>query len=136
MATPPTTALPRKLAGKATSATSAARYSRGSDIPNQASLSVVDGETIRNLRQTNRITEAIRLACRFDGVLSTAVYDYVQIANSGLKLKAYNSQTHEFDPEGTRIARSILTLMDTVYDYTKGFVDRRPVDSVNSAVRR
>ena len=130
MATAPTTALPRRLAGKATSATSNSRYKKDADIPNQGNLSSVDGETIRNLRQTNRITEAIRLACRFDGTLSTAVYDLVQIANSGLQLKAYNSQTHEFDPEGTRVARSILTLMDTVYDYTKGFVDRRSVDSI------
>lgn len=130
MATQPTTALPRRLAGKANSATTANRYTRGADIPNQGNLSVVDGDTIRTLRQTNRIIEAIRLACRFDGTLSTAVYDLTQIANSGLQLKAYNSSTHEFDPEGTKVARSILSLMDTVYDYTKGFVDRRGVDSL------
>ena len=130
MAKAPTTALPRRLAGKATSATSVARYNKDADVPNQGNLSVVDGETVRTLRQTNRIIEAIRLACRFDGTLSTAIYDLVQIANSGLQLKAYNSQTHEFDPEGTKVARSILSLMDTVYDYTKGFVDRRAVDSV------
>ena len=93
-------------------------------------MTVVDSQTVRELRQTNRIIEAIRLACRFDGTLSTAVYDLVQIANSGLHLKAYNSSTHEFDPAGTQVARSILSLMDTVYDYTKGFVDRRAVDSV------
>lgn len=130
MATAPTTALPRRLAGKATSATPSSRYTKDADIPNQGNLSVVDAETIRNHRQTNRIVEAIRLACRFDGTLSTAIYDLVQIANSGLQLKAYNSTTHEFDPEGTKVARSILSLMDTVYDYTKGFVDRRAVDSV------
>jgi hypothetical protein len=90
----------------------------------------VDGNTVRQLRQANRIIEAIRQACRIDGTLSTAVYDLVQIANSGLQLKAYNSVSHEFDPEGTKIAQSILSLMDTVHDYTKGFVDRRAIDSV------
>lgn len=130
MATQPTTTLPRRLAGKATSATASRRYTKGADIPNQGNLTIVDGQTIRELRQTNRIVEAIRLACRFDGTLSTAVYDLVQIANSGLRLRAYNSSTHEFDADGTQVARSILSLMDTVYDYTKGFVDRRAVDSV------
>lgn len=130
MPTPPQTALPRRLAGKATSATAASRYPRDSDIPNADRLSVVDGETIRNLRLTNRIVEAIRLACRFDGTLSTAVYDLVTIANSGLDLRAFDSATHEFSPEGTKVARSILATMDTVYDYTKGFADRRAVSSV------
>lgn len=130
MAETPTPILPRRLAGKATSGTSVSRYQSGADVPNRDNLAFVDGETVRNLRQTNRIVEAIRLACRFDGTLSTAIYDLVQIANSGLKLKAYDSTTHEFSPEGTRVARNILTLMDTVYDYTKGFVDRRPVSAV------
>jgi hypothetical protein len=130
MAETPKTVLPRRLAGKASSATEANRYSSGSNIPDRDQLTVVDGETVRNLRQTNRIVEAIRLACRFDGTLSTAIYDLVQVANSGLQLKAYNSQTHEFDPEGTKVSRSVLSLMDTVYDYTKGFVDRRSVDSL------
>lgn len=124
------TTLPRRLGGKATSAVAAARYPKDSDILKRDQLSVVDGNTVRSLRQTNRIIEALRLACRLDGTLSTAVFDLVQIANSGILFKAYNSTTHEFDLQATQTARTVWAAMDTLYDYTKGYSDRRPVSQV------
>lgn len=126
----PSTVLPRRLGGKATSATKAAQFTKGAAIPKSNTLSLIDGNTIRSLRQTNRIIEALRLACRLDGTLSTAVYDLVQVAHSGLRLKAFNSSTHEFDYDATQIAKSIIVSMDTLYDYTKGYSDRRPIKQV------
>lgn len=130
------TVLPRSLGGKATSAVKATAYGRGADIPHANTLALVDGQTVRNLRDTNRIIEAIRLACRLDGTLSTAIFDFVQIANSGLRIKAYNSATHQFDHAGTQVAKTIMASMDTLYDYSKGYSDRRPVKQlIETALR-
>ena len=130
------TVLPRRLAGKATSATSTSRYAKGNDVANANQLSVVDGNTIRNLRDTNRIIEALRLSVRLDGTLSTAVYDLVQVANSRLLVKAYDSTTHAFSPEGTAVAKNILAALDTLYDYTKGYADKRTMKAVTETALR
>lgn len=124
------TVLPRGLAKKAVSAVKAAQFPSGSEIPKSDLLSAVDGNTVRQLRQTNRIIEALRLACRLDGTLSTAVFDLVQVGNSGLNLKAYNSATHQYDYDASLTAKSILSSMDTLFDYSKGFSDRRPISQV------
>ena len=40
-------------------------------------------------------------------------------------MKAYDSRTHEYSKDGTLLARSIKASMDTLYDYTKGYADKR-----------
>lgn len=128
--TPTKTVLPRRLAGKATSATSVSPVKKGTDVSSRDQLSVIDGATVRDIRATNKIVQALRLACRLDGTLSAAVYDLVQIANSGMKVRAYSSTDHRFDYEATQVASSVLARMNTLTDYTKGYADRRPVSSV------
>jgi hypothetical protein len=128
--------LPRSLATKARSATSVNRISKGGTVSNSDTLSVVDGNTVRTLRDTNRIIEALRISARLDGTLSTALYDLVQVANTNLRLKAYDSTTHAFSPEGTAIAKNILAMMDTLYDYTEGYADRRSVNAVKETALR
>jgi hypothetical protein len=127
---PRATILPRRLAGKATSASKVTPIPKGSDVTARDQLSVIDGQTVRSLRQTNKIVQALRLACRLDGTLSTAVYDLVQIANSGLRVRAYNSTDHRFNYEATVVAHGVLSRMNTLADYTKGYADRRPLGSV------
>ena len=136
MAEPKTPILPRRLANKVTSATSARRYSADSDIPNNDRLSYVDGNTVRSLRDTNRIIEALRLQARLDGTFSTAVYDLVQIANTPLTVRAYDSRTHQFSPQGSAVARGILAQMDTLYDYTEGFAAKRGIESLKETCLR
>ena len=128
--------LPRRLAGKATSAVAASRYPKGGDVPNANQLAIVDGNTVRNLRDSNRIIEALRLACRLDGTLSTAVFNLVQVANTPLRVKAYDSTTHQLSPEGTATARAILASMDTLHDYTKGYSDKRPIQAIQETALR
>lgn len=128
--TPRTTTLPRRLAGKATSAVKVTPVPKGSDVTARDQLSVIDGQTVRDLRATNKIVQALRLACRLDGTLSTAVYDLVQIANSGLQVRAFGSSDHRFSYEATQVATSMLARMNTLSDYTKGYADRRPMASI------
>lgn len=130
------TVLPRSVAKKAVSKTPSAKYDSGQQIPNDDRLSQVDGQTVRTLRQTSRIIQALRLMARIDGTFSTAVFNLVQVANSGLRLKAYNSADHTYSPEGTKTAMAILEAMSTLHDYSVGYADKRPIDLVvESALR-
>jgi hypothetical protein len=130
------TTLPRRLASKAVSANATSRYARDADVPNREQMRYVDGNTVRNLRQSNRIVEALRTAVRLDGTLSTALFDMVQVANTKLVVKAYDSMTHQFSREGTLVARNALVMMDTVWDYGVGFADRRSVKQIKESALR
>lgn len=128
--------LPRSLAGRVRSGTVVSKYQKGSDIPNLDRLSVVDGNTVRSLRATNRIIEAVRLLARLDGILSTALFDMVQVAHTPLHLRAYDSQTHAYSRDGTLVARNVLAAMNTLYDYTVGYADKRSIKSVTESALR
>ena len=67
---------------------------------------------------------------KLDGTVSAAVFALVQTAHSGFSVKAYDSGSHEFSPEGTDLARSVMASMDTLYDYTKGYADKSTLDTV------
>ena len=85
--------------------------------------------SIRDLRAVSPVT-AIRALTRFNGIFSTAVHSYIQLAMSGYKVTAYKAGTHEFDPVATRVATSILVSLDTLYDYTIGFSDKQSTDGL------
>ena len=104
-------------------------YSSDSDV------GVIDQEasyvnnTIKAIRALQPI-KAIRAMTRTDGTLSAAVFSYVQVALSSYSVVAYKAGTHEFDPAGTAVANSVMTAMDTLFDYTAGYSDRRPMQSL------
>jgi hypothetical protein len=100
---------------------------KGSDITDRDQSYV--SQSIKLLRQQNPI-KAIRALARFNGTVSTAVFAYVQIALTQYKITAYKTGTSEFDPKGTQLARNIVAQMDTLYDYTKGYSDRTPVEAL------
>jgi len=125
--------LPRKLATKATAATSASRYPKNSAIPND-NVALYNA-TIRSLRGTGAVSQALRLMVRKEGTLSSAVFNFVEIANSGLNVLAYDSITNAFSPEATRLAQSLLASMDTLDDYT-GYSDQMTVGSLTETALR
>lgn len=100
---------------------------------------VESGQVIRNeddtwltrdprvLRAQGRVIEALRILAKENGSLSTALFDMVEIADSGFKVAAYVPGTTEFSGEGTMLAKNILAQMDTLYDYTKGYGKKRPI---------
>jgi len=126
-----TTVLPRTLANKAKSEGPASATERGQEIPKNSPLFL--NQTVRGLRDIGKITEAVRLLAQGDGTVSTAVFNYVQVAMSGWTLKAYESSTHQFSPDGTRVARTIMAQMDTLQDYTLGYADKPTMASTVEA---
>ena len=126
--------LPRTLATKAKASIPGSGKDKGTLIPRERTNLAF--ETVRTLRDTGQIIAAIRKLATVDGTVSAAVFAMVQVANSGFKMKAYNSQTHEFDPAATNLARSVRASMDTLYDYTKGYADKNTFsDLVETGLR-
>ena len=121
-------ALPRRLANKAQSKQPGSEVDKGQQISPGSPLLV--SQTVRQLRTNGRIAEAIRKLAREDGTVSAAVFAMVQVAMSGFTVKAYNSGDHQLSLEGTDLARSIVASMDTLYDYTKGYADKKPIAAV------
>lgn len=113
--------LPRRLANKATTATSSSRYDKDALIPNQNSP--IYDSTIQALRNGGAVATALRLLTRKEGTLSSAVFSFVEIAKSGLKVRAYDNGTTNFNPEATELAKSLFAELDTLNDYTKGYSD-------------
>ncbi len=85
--------------------------------------------SIRDMRGVNT-NKAIRALTRFNGIFSTAVHSYIQMAMSGFKVTGYAAGTHAFDPVATNGAISILAATDTLYDYTIGFADKQTIDGM------
>ena len=84
--------------------------------------------SIRTLRSIDPI-EAIRALSRYNGVFSTAVYSYVQLAMSGYTLTGYQAGGHQFDLGLTAAANSLAVSTDTLYDYTIGYADKQGMNA-------
>jgi len=120
--------LPRKLVSSAKSKTVESITPKDQKIANpDKSWATQDPRTLRAQGQT---TKAIRTLAKENGNLSTAAFDLVEIANSGYTITAYLPGTTEFSYEGTMLAKNIVASMDTLYDYTKGFSRKRPINMV------
>lgn len=120
--------LPRKLLNKAKAATPASAVGKGQVIPvDNREVSTQDVRTYRSLSTT---TAAIRALARADGTVGTALHAAVQTANSGYKVQAYNTGTHQMDPAATRAVQTVIASLSTLYDYSKGFADKRGIDMV------
>lgn len=122
-----TVVLPRALANKAKTATPATGLDKGATLSKDNFL--LQAQKVRDLRNTGQITAAIRKLARIDGTMSDAVFSFVQIANSGFTVQAYGAD-HTYSPDGSNLARTILASMDTLYDYSEGYSDKRTVDSL------
>ncbi|MCK4501215.1 hypothetical protein KAU11_12010, partial [Candidatus Babeliales bacterium] len=84
--------------------------------------------SIRTLRSIDPI-QAIRALSRYNGVFSTAVHSYVQLAMSGYTLTGYSAGTHQYDEQVTLGARSMAVSTDTLFDYTLGYSDKAGLNS-------
>ena len=120
--------LPRKVRVKAQTATPASGTDKGVDIRNTEDL--YWNQDIAQIRQLSGTAAALRALDKKDGIVSSAIFNMVAIANSGLEVRAYNSTDSVFSPEGVQLAKSLIAQMDTVYDYTLGFAKRKSMTAV------
>jgi hypothetical protein len=120
--------MPRRLSTQASAETPAGAVQPGNSI-STSTFSTLN-QSVQSLRSQNRLSEAIRELTSFEGTASAAVFDFVEVANSGFQVAAYNTATGEYDPEGSRLVNSIVARMDSLNDYSKGFSDRLSIDSL------
>lgn len=120
-------ALPNRLVTKAVAATPGSTQDNGQVVTRDNRTAVNEAYSV--VRNRNDLVASMRDATARDGTFSSAVYSTAEVAMSGgYRYKAYNTVTHEFDLLGSLMARSIISRIDSVYDYTKGFADKMSFD--------
>lgn len=76
-------------------------------------------ETVRN--QSRSDVDAVRKLISSEGTFSSAAFSFVEVAHTGYNYAAYTSNTHQLDVAGTRLVETIITHLDTPFDYSQGF---------------
>ena len=125
--------LPRKVATKASSSTVTTKYAKGNAVPD--TNYPIYNSTIRSLRGVGDVVKALRQLARKEGTLSSAIFDFVEIANSGLQVRAFDTQTNQFSPEATELAKGLFAALDTLEDYS-GYSDVMTVDQLTETALR
>jgi hypothetical protein len=123
----------KKVRTKAVSKTPASSTERGTKIPKTDKRAFQ--QSVSTLRSQGNSDAAIRYLAKIDGVFSAAVHNMVQTANSGWSA-CFRDVDGNFSSEGTVALYSLIARMNTVYDYTKGFTNRRGIDSLLETLLR
>lgn len=76
---------------------------------------------------------AIRLLTRVHGDVGAAVGAQVRLANTPLKITAYEAN-HQVSSRGNELVRFVLARLDVTTDYTKGYDDRMALASVKESL--
>lgn len=122
------TVMPKRLLTKAAAQTPASGVENGQAI-SVDSFSVLN-QTVQSLRANNKVPEALRQLVSFDGTVSSAVFSFVEVAQSGYKVAAYDPVTHTYSPEATRLVNTFIARLNSLSDYSKGFADRMSMDTL------
>lgn len=91
---------------------------------------------IQNIRHMRNATHVLRWLSKTEGPLSTAVHNIVQTANNGFKIYARERGTNEFSREGTQLAQTIIAQLNTLYDYSEGFSNKKGFESILELMMR
>jgi hypothetical protein len=108
---------------------------KGTDI-RQAPLYPILNNSVRTYRNAQNITQLLRHMARLEGPFATAVHNMVEVANNGHVIAAYDAVTHEYNPEGTLLATTILESFGTLYDYSQGYTNRKSIESLKATALR
>lgn len=121
------TVLPTKLVNKVQSQTVASGYTKDNSIPKDNTRAA--NQPIQSFRNQNNDVAAVRALDLIDGTVSSAIFSFVEIANTSFKITAYETASHQYSEQGTQMARSVAASFDTLYDYTKGYADKRSLSA-------
>jgi hypothetical protein len=124
----PPIVLPSRLAGKARSVTKTSGYSRSENL--RRDDRVDPNRSIQQMRQFQTAAAQMRALAEANGLASTAVVSTVAMAMSGWRVEVYQTWTNEFSHEGLLATETILSGLDTLWNYTSGYQDKRTLDQV------
>ncbi len=128
--------IPANVIKAARSRTSPATNPNKGDVIPNTTLYRLMNETAANYRTATSVASLLRHLARAEGPISTATHNIVQVANCDHLITARDSVTHEFSPEGTALANSILASMGTLYDFTEGFSTKKSIEVLKSHMLR
>jgi hypothetical protein len=108
---------------------------KGTDV-RQTPLYPILNNSVRTYRSAQNITQLLRHMARLEGPFATAVHNMVEVANNGHTIAAFDAVTHQFSPEGTALAQTILESFGTLYDYSAGYTNRKSIESLKATALR
>jgi len=127
VSTPPLV-LPRRITGISRVQTPITGYERGATIPAD---NLVDTTTdINSLRAYRQVSIAIRTLYETDGLLASAVSSLAALTSTDFRLQAFQTGTGEFSREGLQAAEAVVSLLDTLHDYSSGYSDQPSMASL------
>ena len=103
--------LPTRLVNKAQSRTPASSQASGDIIPRDNTRAA--NKSILSIRSQNNDVASVRALDLLNGTVSASIFSFVEIANSGYNVSAYDTASHQFSEPGTMMARSVLAGLDT-----------------------
>ncbi len=104
--------------------------SKGSTISDNDVAFNYYNTAISDYRYNTNRTQLLRFLARTEGPLSTAVYNFVQMACNNYSVAAYDTGTNGYSQQGTNLANIILSRLNTLYDYTEGFSNKLSFQSL------
>lgn len=123
MAENPSVALPRRVIGKARTQTPYNVTPSGDLVRRDDAIDL--NKATRDSRRAASAAAAMRGHFETSELLSTAVSNFVSMANVPCKLHCYDTATQEFSPQGTIAAEAILASLSSDWDYSSGYSDKR-----------
>lgn len=129
----PTVVLPRALVTGIVSGD--LTTGRGTNLPLADASTSYFNQSIANVRKAGDVYAAVRALARVSGDVSTAIAAYVRLANTSLRFEAYDS-THQLSADGATLLKSLCANFDNLGDYSFGFDNRQPIQSVTETLLR
>lgn len=124
----PTVELPRKIAGKARTTGVSDGYDKNQSLRRDDRVSV--NQSIENIRHGAPASALMRQLAETDGTISTAIVQFVSMAATQWRLEAYQTWTNEFSREGLMAAETVVSSLDTLWQYSNGYQDKRSLDEL------
>lgn len=87
-------------------------------------------DAAKTLRDQSNMVAAIRQQVKVDGMMSSAVFNFSEVANTPWIIYAYDAITNEYNPEATQFLSSMLSLMDVVPPPDRGFNSAITIDTL------
>lgn len=126
--------LPTRSAGKAKVKTPVSRFDKGAQIP-QSEQSTAN-QAVLDYRYETIPAAALRKLARVNGNVGSSVFSFVEIAKSGYRIRGYTTNTQDFNYQAVEAAKSVLSMMDTVYNYQRGYADVLTLDALVEVLLR
>jgi len=124
----PVVVLPNRVVGKARSQIPESAGIKGQQIPKD---NLFDPNwQVTDVRAVSDSTETLRQLFHTDGLVSSVIISMVQMAAAPHKIYSYDTSTTQFSLAGQLAAESLLASWDTVYDYTKGYSERKDLHTL------